>query len=329
MSAARKPAAAALEPPLGQVAAATVQIGLRARTALSYLTAGAIIWFVARKIPLAAIAAAFAHARIGLFIATATLAFAGWFFGETLLFSRLFSYFHGRTTFRETLKANAVQYFLQIVNVAVASGALIVFLKQRKAVPWLAGACTLLFQALIDFQVMIAMALAGLVIAPEFPWPHAVCYLMATLGALWLIAWFWMRGRAPAWGPLRKLYDRPAMRAFREAKLSQFISLSLIRAAIFAFQGLALYFEMVAFRLHVPFMLTFALTPVILLASSLPLTPVGLGSEQAAMVLCFKGFAPAADLLTVSLAASASNLLFRMALGLCFPQTIMNFDENA
>lgn len=328
----RKPAAAAapatLTPAPGVLATVVGQIGPRARTVLSYLAAATIIGFVARDIPLAAIMTALAKARLGLFVATALLAFAGWFLGETVLFARLFSYFHGRTTFRETLKANAAQYFLQIVNVAVASGALIVFLKRRKAVPWLAGACTLLFQALIDFQVMVALALVGLAIAPQSRLPHAGYFLAAMLGGLWLIAWFWMRGR-PTSGPLRRLYDWPAMRAFREARPAQFITLSMMRAAIFALQGFAFYFEMVAFHLHVPLRLTLALTPVILLVASLPLTPVGLGSEQAAMVLCFKGFAPAADLLTMSLAVSASNLLFRMALGLIFPHTITTFDETA
>jgi uncharacterized membrane protein YbhN (UPF0104 family) len=316
-----------LETASSELPARPARFGSRARTVLSYLAALAIIVAIARDVPLAALLGALARARIGLFATTVVLAFAGWFFGETLLFSRLFTYFHGRTTFRETLAANAAQYFLQLVNVAVGSGALIVFLKKRKSAHWLDGACTLLFQALIDFQVMIAMALAGLMIAPQSALRRFDLYLTAPLGALWLVAWFWMRGR-PRTRWLQRIYDLPAMGAFRTARPRHYLSLSLIRAAIFGFQGFALYFEMRAFGLQIPLTMTLALAPVILLIASLPLTPVGLGSEQAAMVMCFRNFAAAADVLTVSLAISAGNMICRILLGLIFPHAIKSFDET-
>ncbi len=315
------------EPASGELPARSDRFGAHARTALSYLAALAIIVLIARDVPRAALFGALSHARFGLFAATVAIAFAGWFFGETLLFSRLFTYFHGRTTFRETLAANAAQYFLQLVNVAVGSGALIVFLKKRKSAHWLDGACTLAFQAMIDFQVMIAMALAGLMIAPQSVLRHFGVYLIMLLSALWLVAWFWMRGR-PRMRWLQRIYDLPAMGAFRTARPGHYLSLSLIRAAIFGFQGFALYFEMHAFGVQVPLTMTLALAPVILLIASLPLTPVGLGSEQAAMVMCFRNFAPAAEVLTVSLAISASNVICRILLGVIFPHAIKSFDEN-
>lgn len=288
--------------------------GPRSRTVLSYLVAGGIIWWVARGIRPAALAGQLAHARAGLFLATAALATAAWFFGEAVLLSRLFTYFHHRTGVREMIVPMGAQYFLQTVNAGLASSALIVFLKRCKGVPWLTGGFTLLFQAFIDFTVMVLMALVGLAAAPVVH-PHALGWgLVAVLGALWSVAWFWMRGRPrSAFG--QWLYDRPSMRSFRQARLSYFVSLSLIRAIIFAMQGFALYFEMRAFHIHVPLQMALAFTPVILLITSLPLAPVGLGTEQAAMVLCFHAFAPAADLIAMSLAVSVSNILFRMGFG--------------
>ena len=60
-----------------------------------------------------------------------------WFVGETFLFSRLFSYVHERTGFRELMPVNAATYFLQLVNMAVAGGAMVLFLNRRKQVHWL------------------------------------------------------------------------------------------------------------------------------------------------------------------------------------------------
>ena len=286
----------------------------RTKTLLAYASAGAIIWFVSRGIPLAAMTNAIGHAHLALFLCTSAGALAVWLLGETLLFSRLFTYFHRRTGFREVLIPNATQYFLQIVNLAVAHSAMILLLSRRKGVPLLTAGCTMLFQGFVDFQVLVLMALAGLALTPSFPVRGTSLYLFAVLATLCLASWFWMRGR-PASSLARYVYDLPAMSAFRRARPWHYIRLVALRAPIFALQGLVLYLQMLAFHIHVPIGLVLALTPLIMLVTSIPLTPVGLGSEQAAILLCFHSFGTRADLLALSLAVSLTNLIFRMALG--------------
>jgi uncharacterized membrane protein YbhN (UPF0104 family) len=286
----------------------------RTKTLLAYALAGAIIWFVSRGISLAAMTNAISHANLALFLGTSAGALTFWLLGETLLFSRLFTYFHRRTRFREVLIPNATQYFLQIVNLALAHGAMIVWLSRRKRVPLLTAGCTMLFQGFVDFEVLVLMALAGLVLTPSFPLRGTAWYLIAVLSALGLASWFWMRGR-PTLSWARYVYDLPAMTAFRRAGPWHYIRLIALRAPIFALQGLVLYLQMLAFHIHVPIGLVVALTPLIMLVTSIPLTPVGLGSEQAAILLCFHSFGTRADLLALSLAVSLTNLIFRMALG--------------
>lgn len=286
----------------------------RTKTLLAYGAAGAIIWFVSRGISLAAIRNAISHAHLALFLCTTAAALAVWLLGETLLFSRLFTYFHRRTGFREVLIPNATQYFLQIVNLAVAHSAMILLLSRRKGVPLLTACCTMLFQGFVDFQVLVLMALAGLALTPSFPVRGTSLYLFAVLAALCLASWFWMRGR-PASSLARYVYDLPAMSAFRRARPWHYVRLVALRAPIFALQGLVLYLQMLAFHIHVPIGLVVALTPLIMLVTSIPVTPVGLGSEQAAILLCFHSFGTRADLLALSLAVSLTNLIFRMALG--------------
>jgi hypothetical protein len=46
---------------------------------------------------------------------------------------------HNPTGFRELAPANAANYFLQLINMAVAGGALFLFLNRRKHVHWRAG----------------------------------------------------------------------------------------------------------------------------------------------------------------------------------------------
>ena len=300
----------------------------RTKTFLAYAIAGAIIWFVSRGIPLAEMTNAIRHAHLGLFLTTSAGALALWLLGETLLFSRLFTYFHRRTGFREVLVPNAMQYFLQIVNLAVAHGAMILLLSRRKGFPLLASGCTMLFQGFVDLQVLVLMALAGLALTPSFPARGTAWYLIGLLAAMWLASWFWMRGRpASTWA--RHVYDLPAMSAFRRARPWHYVRLVALRAPIFGLQGLVLYLQMLAFHIYVPLGLVIALTPLIMLVTSIPLTPVGLGSEQAAILLCFHSFGTRADLLTLSLVVSLANLIFRMALGVGFVKPLISSMHTA
>lgn len=312
-----------LDAALGSLSRPSANTSARTKTFLAYAAAGAIIWFVSRGIPFAAMTNAISHAHLVLFLATSAGALTLWLFGETLLFSRLFTYFHRRTGFRETLIPNAAQYFLQIVNVAVAHTAMVLLLSRRKGVPLLTAGCTMLFQGFVDFQVLVLMALAGLALTPSFPLRGTAWYLIAIILALWLASWFWMRGR-PASSWARHVYDLPAMSAFRRARPWHYIRLVALRAPIFALQGLVLYLQMLAFHIHVPIGLVVALTPLIMLVTSIPLTPVGLGSEQAAILLCFHSFGTRADLLALSLAVSLTNLIFRMALGVGFVKPLIS-----
>src|ERR1700756_1652055 len=90
----------------------------------AYCIAGGILWYLSRGMSIQQLMLSVRHANLWLFIPACMTSFLVWFLGETLLFSRLFTYFHQRTRFREVLAANAAQYFLQVINMVVASGAL-------------------------------------------------------------------------------------------------------------------------------------------------------------------------------------------------------------
>ncbi len=282
---------------------------------LAYATAFAIIVFVARRTSIASLVASLYHANLRLFIPVSIAAFGCWYLSETFLFAKLFGYFHGRTTFRELLLPNAAQYFLQIVNAVVAGGAMVFFIHRRKGVSWMAGMCTMLFQMFIDFQVLAWMALAATLLVRGFPLSLPWYYPALVLGVLWLFTLFWLRGR-PRSRLGQWLYDRPSMSSFRDARLHHYLMLMLIRAPIFIVQGFVLFLEMKSFRIQVPLDYVMAATPAILFLTSLPITPAGLGSEQAVLALGFAAFAPRSALLALSLAISATSILFRMMLGI-------------
>lgn len=280
-----------------------------------YGLAVGIICYLARDVPLSQLLANLRLAKLWIFIPACLGSFAIWFVGETLLFSRLFTYFHSKTSFREMIWPNAAQYFLQLVNLAVAGSALVLFIHRRKAVPWLAGGITLLFQAFIDVQILLVFALIAAAADSYSVLRHYWFIPAAILALMALISWFFGRGR-PRWRLLRWLYDRPSLVSFRQAGLAEYSKLAAIRAPIFAGQGVMLYFQMIGFGIVAPMAKVLSYTPIVLLLGGLPITPVGLGPLQAVLISGFHAFATKANLLAMALSISFMNIIFRVPMGL-------------
>ncbi|SRR5579875_280818 len=280
-----------------------------------YAIAFAIIGYLARGIEPGQLLRNFSMANLWVFVPASAGSFAIWFGGETLLFACLFSYFHSRTSFREMLPANAAQYFLQLVNSAVAGAALVMFMNRRKKVPWLAGGCTLIFQAVLDFQIMAAMALVAALLEPASIL-HRYWYIpAAVLAPLLLNTCFWMRGR-PRSGLARWFYERPSMASFRLARPSHYARLGGLRISIFLAYGIALYFQIRGFHINVHPSQVFAVLPAVVFFDGLPFTPVGLGPVQAIIVTGFKAYASPARLLAMALSMSFMTIAFQAPLGL-------------
>jgi len=280
-----------------------------------YALAFGIIWYLARGIAPAQLLRDFSMADLRVFIPAGIGSFSVWFLGETFLFATLFSYFHRRTSFSEMLPANAAQYFLQLVNTAVAGTALVLFMNRRKGVPWLAAGCTLIFQTLVDFQIMAAMALVAAAVDP-FSLTRRFWHLPAAILAVLLVnTCFWIRGR-PASAIGQWIYDRPSLISFRTARPNHYVRLAGIRTAIFLGYGVMLYFQVRSFRINVRPAEVFAFLPAVLLVDGLPITPVGLGPVQAILVTGFAAYASRARLLAMALSVSFMNIAIQAPLGL-------------
>lgn len=285
------------------------------RDVLAYGLAGGILIFLARGTSLSQFEKILHQANPWWFFLACAGSFAFWFLGETVLYSKLFSYFHVRTSFREMLPGNAAQYFLQAVNQVAGGAALVLFMRRRKGVPLFSGGATLVLLGFVDFFVMALMGLAAALLVPT-SWLGPKWYFPAAIAAgIGGIGWFWLRGR-PSSAILRWIYDRPSLRSFRRARISHYLRLMLIRAIIFGAQGFALYFQLRSFGIHVPLVQVLAFEPAELFLSALPITPAGLGVLQAVLILGFHSYGTRAAILTVGLAISTMGIAMRLPLGL-------------
>ena len=283
-----------------------------------YTFAAAIVYYAARSVSWTRVVDASSHATLWLFLGASLGGFLCWFVGDTILYSRLFSYFHGSTGARELFPTMASVYFLQLINSYVASGAYVLFLHARKRVPWITGACTLMFQAYVDVMLLAVLSLLAIALVPTSPIRPGRNYAAGVLGAGCLVASFWF-----LWGAqlnrgnwLRWLYERPSMLSFRMARPSHFIKLLSIRFLICLAAGFALYGQLASFHIQIPLAHVLALTPLIVAIGNSPFSPGGIGTTQIVFTMGFAQFAGKSDLFALSLAVSAFNVLVRIPMGL-------------
>jgi Lysylphosphatidylglycerol synthase TM region len=189
------------------------------------------------------------------------------------------------------------------------------FMNRRKGVAWLSGGCTLIFQTLLDFQIMAAMALIAAAV-DRSSLIRRFWHIPAVILILLLLnMWFWTRGR-PASALGKRIYDCPSLISFRIARPCHYVRLAGIRTTIFLAYGVMLYFQVRGFRVNVHPVHVFALLPAVLLVDGLPITPLGLGPVQAILVIGFAAYASRARLLAMALSISFMNIVFQAPLGL-------------
>jgi uncharacterized membrane protein YbhN (UPF0104 family) len=280
-----------------------------------YGVAVGIVWYESRGLSFHKELDEFAHANLWWLVTASLISFLIWFLGENLLFSRLFTIFHRRTGYLELLPATAAAYFLQTLNVFVSNAAMVLFLHQRKQVPWFAAGFTMAFFGFLDgllfgFLITIAGALN-----PQSPVRSYILYSGIALGLLTFIA-LWWAWRKPRLRIEKWIYNQRSLTVFREATLSNYIELLLIRFGILAPQGLLLWICLAAFHLSIPIRQVLAISPAVLAAGGAPITPAGLGPMQAVAIHTFSKFAPKSKVMAAVLAFSISHLVYRLPLGL-------------
>jgi hypothetical protein len=281
---------------------------------LIWAVALALIIDLARSLTIHQLIDALGHCDLALFIAANLCSFVIRWLADTYLFARLFSFFHGRTTYREVLPAATAQYFLQAVNILVADAAMLVFLHQRKGVEWITAGWTIAFQGFVDSILMAALTVIFALLIPWSPIRIALPYAGAALAFFLCAALWWMKG-CPTSRTGRWLRARRGMRAFRSARPYHYVVLASIRTAIYVPNVITFYLYFISFRLNVPFTAVLALSPALIFAQSAPISPSGLGPLQAIIVNGFARFAPRGELLTAALGVSIVQLLCRLPMG--------------
>jgi glycosyltransferase 2 family protein len=101
-----------------------------------------------------------------------------------------------------------------------------------------------------------------------------------------------------------------------------------VRACYFGLFVLYYWLGTHAFHTPVPLLLALAATPIILVVASLPITPAGLGTQQAAMLYFFAPYGSEAAILAFALSFPVAFICTRMPLGLFFIRDLAALRES-
>ena len=182
---------------------------------------------------------------------------------------------------------------------------------------------------LVDGMVLAGLGLAGISLLPDSPETASLRGVVAAIEGFLVALLALFMAPAPDWRWLRRLRGLAIFRTHRLARLGDLAWLILLRGAYFAIFVGFFWLGSHAFGVALPFGIAMASMPVILLAAGLPITPAGLGTQQAAMLFFYAPYGDPAAILAFGLAFPVAVTLARCVLGLPYLRSIARLRARA
>lgn len=288
----------------------------RTRRIAPWLVATAILGVLFWKVPIAESWRAVREARLELFLPAVLAAVTFWFWIESGAFAYLFSRFNAPLSWAEARSLRGTTYLLTPINWNAATAGVVFHLRHSKQVGALESTSSILFYSLIDGLVLAGLALVALWLLPASP--EVASFRRLALGAelllVGMLALF--MAPAPAWSWLARLRGLALFRTHALAAPRDVACLVLLRGLYFSVFGALFAVGTHAFGAPVPALVATASVPPILMAAALPITPAGLGTQQAVMLYFWSPYGEEAALLAFGLAFPVAVTLSRCLLGL-------------
>lgn len=213
-------------------------------------------------------------------------------------------------------RIKSASYLVGIVNYALGGVALTVLLRKRAGTGIGESAGIVLLIAVIDMIIVLGFAsLSGVEAGDDAPAIRAGIVALAGLGFFGGM----MLLRAPgSLGPLERIRTLAVFDALRTTPLLRLGKIALLRftfSVLFISLAWTVFF---AFEIEIGVgQLIFGMM-VIAVVGALPIEVAGLGTGQVTALYVFRGVAPQAELMALSLVLSVGMILLRASMGLLF-----------
>lgn len=258
-----------------------------ARRGLPWLVAVFCLAYAFEVVPFRACLEALRQARVELFFPIATTAVLLWFLLESAAYARLFSRYNAPLSWREARSLRALTYLLTVIHWHVAKAAVVLRLQSTHGIGLVAGTSSLLLYQMLGIVILALFAGVGALLVPEMPGAREVATAALALAAGTTAALVLIRSDAPRLPLLDELRALPLFRSLRRVELADVAILGLLKTIYQLVFVLVYAIGLRAFGLSPSFFEVMVGTAVLQAVGSLPISPAGLGTQQAAMLLLF------------------------------------------
>ena len=232
--------------------------------------------------------------------------------------SRVFSWFLAPVRFVEFLPVRAATYLMAILNYNLGQAGMVYYVHRVKKVPLADVTGVVLMMMGTIILLLSVLSVAGVALGlDEQAQQYSVLLLCLGGGAL---VYFAIIGIKPRW-----IARRPLVKVLFRVGVLGHLKAAAVRIPHVFVVVFTHFMALRCFDISVPVGPGLILIPMILLVTSLPLTPFGLGTGQATAVAFFSRYAPGATVdiqrakvLAYSLSLSSLALALQAVLGLFF-----------
>jgi uncharacterized membrane protein YbhN (UPF0104 family) len=289
---------------------------------LPWAVAAAILWLLLTRIDASALLAGARDADLRVFVPAVLSGVAAWFLLESAAFAYLFSRFNAPLTWREARSLRALTYLLTPINWNLGTAAIILHLRRSKGIPALDATSSLALYGLIDALALFGLTAVGVAAQPSSPGLRTMGWVARGLLAAQIAFLVVFVARWPRQGWATRLRSLRLFRSHARATWRDVGVLLAIRAVYFA--GFVVFFwaGARAFGVAAPLAHMAAVVPVILMVAAIPITPAGLGTQQAAMLALLAPYGSEAEILAFGLAYPVALVFARLPLAALYSRDL-------
>lgn len=321
------------------------------KTLLPWLVCLAIFYYLFTQIPPQEIFPSLKFLSVPLFIAVAVLYFFAVHIIDCLTIKHFISRFAATITHKESWIVRGVSYLFMVINYHAAQGAFAVYFKKTHNAPIAKTLGTLLFINILDFLLIFTSALLALSYIPVgdtgFDLRKFALKLAPLIYAgyfMWIIFWkntdSALAKKLKQLRPVRWVLEHNIFHIFREARPGDYFRLLLYRIPIIIIIMGGYNFCLMAFHAFINWEHLYLYNPIVLLITSLPITPAGLGTGQFLTIAFFKNTVtsplfmegittPASLLLASNLLWFLANQILKVLFGVvCLTRTSQDLFKN-
>lgn len=273
--------------------------------AYPWVLCGLLFVYLFRQVPFENLWLAILNMNPFVFLVTILIYFFVILYADCLALQYFLSRFSAEISFRETKAVRGVSFILSVVNYLMGQAAFAYYLKKVKKAPLAKSLGAVSFVTMMDLILVIFSALVSLswsesAFATElkakvflFEWSWVSALLLLVVYVAWAVFW-----KSVSDAKIQKLHKYRVMHwvlgheiflIFRQANLKDYAVLFLMRAPLLVLVIAQVNFAMLPFASQIAWADVFLYNPIVLLATTLPITPAGLGTSQFLSIEFFSG----------------------------------------